>query len=254
MRAGKAPRGSRTSGGDNPSGAKTIHELITVKEPGLSDFLHYDWYRRASLIDHFMAGESDLDSFRRADCREAGDFVNGRYDVATKKARDGVKITMSRLGRVSGLPMRVKKVLSVRADGSALGIDYTLKNESDEEMNTIFGVEFNFSLLAADAPDRYFEARGHMLKERNFRSSGELNNVREFRMVDEWLDYAVEMTFGEEAVLWRFPVETVSQSEAGFERIYQGSAIMPHWHVSVEPGGTWNVGVRLEIARRKKQH
>ncbi len=89
-----------------------------------------------------------------------------------------------------------------------------------------------------------------MQKSRNFASAGELNNVSVVRMVDEWLGYSLTLDFSEVAVLWRFPVDTVSQSEAGFERVYQGSSIMPLWRISLKPGGKWNVGIKFALDRR----
>jgi alpha-amylase len=44
------------------------------------------------------------------------------------------------------------------------------------------------------------------------------------------------------------PVETVSLSETGFERIYQGSAILLSWPLALRPGDTWEVGIRLSQA------
>jgi hypothetical protein len=43
-------------------------------------------------------------------------------------------------------------------------------------------------------------------------------------------------------------VETVSQSEAGFERVYQSSMVMPVWRISLLPGKTWDaeIGVLVE--------
>lgn len=47
--------------------------------------------------------------------------------------------------------------------------------------------------------------------------------------------------FGLEATLWRFPIETVSQSESGFERIYQASSLLLHWALRLQPGQDWPV-------------
>ena len=33
-----------------------------------------------------------------------------------------------------------------------------------------------------------------------------------------------------------YPVETVSNSEGGFERVYQGSSLLARWPVSLAPG------------------
>jgi alpha-amylase len=46
------------------------------------------------------------------------------------------------------------------------------------------------------------------------------------------------------AGLWAFPIETVSVSEAGFERVYQGSAVLLHWPVAGDADRAVHVEVR----------
>jgi hypothetical protein len=42
-------------------------------------------------------------------------------------------------------------------------------------------------------------------------------------------------------------VETVSLSEGGFERIYQGSALLVSWPIEIGPGGTWDGALDLSL-------
>jgi hypothetical protein len=232
------------------TGAATIHERMGAKEEGLFKYLHYDWYRKASLIDHFLGQEMDFEAFRNSTHNEAGDFVKGAYSSTVKKQGGKVTAVLSRTGEVQGQPVLVRKTVTVKEDESGLQADYVLRNVGGEELNTAFAVEFNFSLLAGNSPDRYFEVPGHSLKDSNFASAGELNNVQEVRMVDEWLGYVLTLSFGEKAALWRFPVETVSQSEAGYERVFQGSSVVPVWRVTLRPGVDSALSIKLNLARR----
>jgi hypothetical protein len=45
-------------------------------------------------------------------------------------------------------------------------------------------------------------------------------------------------------VAWWAPVETVSNSEGGFERVYQGSGLLLSWPLALGPGATFTVGLR----------
>ena len=45
--------------------------------------------------------------------------------------------------------------------------------------------------------------------------------------------------------MWAFPVETVSQSEGGFELVHQSVCVQPHWMVSGDAEGRWGVKMRL---------
>ena len=47
--------------------------------------------------------------------------------------------------------------------------------------------------------------------------------------------------------LWTFPVETVSQSEGGFELVHQSVAVMPHWFVQGDAEGRWSVTMKLTV-------
>jgi alpha-amylase len=227
--------------------AKTIHERVVVKEEGLQHHLQYDWYQRASLLDHFLESGVDLANFMRLEYYEAGDFVRGTYAVQTRKQKDAAVVVLERAGTAAGLQVRLRKTLILRASCPEVVARYEIANVDEEELNTTFGSEFNFSLLAGNAPDRYYEIPGHTLDKRNLASQGETNNVRQVGLVDEWLKLTVTLALAQPAVLWRAPVETVSQSEAGFERVYQSSMVMPLWRISLPPGKVWDMEMRLRI-------
>ncbi|MFI5253830.1 MAG: alpha-amylase/4-alpha-glucanotransferase domain-containing protein, partial [Candidatus Limnocylindrales bacterium] len=48
-----------------------------------------------------------------------------------------------------------------------------------------------------------------------------------------------------------FPIETVANSEAGFERVYQGSALLFRWPVALAPGGSARVRLRLAVSEAR---
>ncbi len=226
---------------------KTIHERVVVKEEGLEGHLFYDRYKRGSLLDHFLGSGVDLAGFMRSDYDEAGDFILGAYDVKQKKHEAVAKIMLEREGKISGLAARLRKEISLHQAAREFIVRYEIVNLSAEELNTSFGSEFNFSLLAGDAHDRYYDIPGHTLDKRNLASIGETNNVKQVSLVDEWLKLRLTLMFSRSASLWRAPVETVSQSEAGFERVYQSSMVMPIWRLSLLPGKSWEAEIRVKV-------
>ena len=116
-----------------------------------------------------------------------------------------------------------------------------------EKRKTNFGVEFNINLLAGDAPDRYYEIPGHFLEDRKLASVGALNDVTEVHLIDEWNRMETVLKTNKSCHLWRFPVETVSLSESGFEKIFQGSCLLLYWPLELEPGEKFEVTVELGI-------
>jgi hypothetical protein len=228
-------------------GVKTIHDRVAVKEEGLQYHLLYDWYTRGALLDHFLGSGVDLASFMRHEYYEAGDFVLGAYSMTSKKSKNSAVVTLERDGHVAGLRVKLRKVLSLRAAASEFIVEYAITNLSGEELNTSFGAEFNFSLLAGNAHDRYYDIPGHSLDKRNLASSGETNNVNQVSLVDEWLRLKLMLIFSQPAVLWRAPVETVSQSESGFERVYQSSLVMPIWRISLGADTSWETKITVTV-------
>jgi alpha-amylase len=231
----------------NAGEAKTIHDRVVVKEEGLQHHLIYDWYARGCLLDHFLESGVDLASFMRSEYYEAGDFILSAYQTETRKQKDTAVVILEREGMVEGLRTRIRKTIFHHASIPEILVRYEIANTAREELNTTFGSEFNFSLLAGNAHDRYYDIPGHVLDKRNLASIGETNNVGRVSLVDEWLKLSVILSFSEPAVLWRAPVETVSQSEAGFERVYQSSMVMPLWRISLAPGKTWKTEIRVRI-------
>ena len=62
-------------------------------------------------------------------------------------------------------------------------------------------------------------------------------------MVDEWQRVRIGFHAPHAAHFWIAPIETVSESEDGFERIYQGSQIMAVWPVELTSGAGGDAGV-----------
>ncbi|HEY6009924.1 MAG TPA: alpha-amylase/4-alpha-glucanotransferase domain-containing protein, partial [Nitrospirota bacterium] len=175
------------------------------------------------------------------------DFILGAYNVKSKKSGSSAVVTLERDGVVAGLPVKLRKELFLRSGSGEFIVTYAITNRSSEELNTSFGSEFNISLLAGNAHDRYYDIPGHSLDKRNLASIGETNNVARVSLVDEWLRLKLTLAFSRPAILWRAPVETVSQSEAGFERVYQSSMVMPIWRISLLPGHAWEAEIRAKI-------
>ena len=69
--------------------------------------------------------------------------------------------------------------------------------------------------------------------------------------MDEWQNVAatIEAPFAKE--FWITPIETISESEEGFERVYQGSQILAVWPLELAAGKAWTgeLSLRVEAAR-----
>ena len=239
----------------SPTKTKTIHEIFDSKEKSLDQYLHFDRYRKASFLDHFISESTDLESFRRCQYQEEGDFIQRPYDIEARRKEKYQEILFSCRGKVGkdgkGDPVNLGKTFSVSPSQRGVKAAYQI-TYGGEKRKTNFGIEFNINLLAGDAPDRYYDIRGHRLEDRRLASIGELEDVSEVQLVDEWVGMKVVLKTDRNCNLWRFPVETVSLSESGFERIFQGSCLLLYWPLDLEPEREFQVSLDLEIYSLEK--
>jgi len=234
--------------------AATVHDGVVAKEDQLHEHLHVDWYRRASLIDHFFGEGVTLPALARCRYAELGDFVNQPYTASVRTRGEEVELTAAREGALwrDGIPhrLRVLKCITYRDGSDRLEIDYTVANLERTPVRIRFGVEFNVGMLAGNAHDRYFEIEGRRPTDARLASSGEDRDVTRVRMIDDWLGVEAGLEFSMAASFWRFPIETVSLSESGFERLYQSSVLVPHWNARLDPHGAFSLRIRHWLARR----
>jgi alpha-amylase len=101
----------------------------------------------------------------------------------------------------------------------------------------LFGCEWNINLLGGGHNElAYYAVPGRELEDWHLDSSGELENVAAITLGNRQLGIEIQLQLEPEARLWRFPVQTVSNSEAGVELVYQGSCLLPLFPMSVYPG------------------
>jgi alpha-amylase len=239
------------AGKASTEGVPSIHDLVKVKEPGLENYLVYDKHRRLSLQDHFMPVDTSISDFMNVKYKELGDFVTEPYIPMIKKTSSEIELKLKRKGTVlmdkKALPVEILKVISILKGQSLINISYEISNLSEEVLDAVFGVEFNFSMLAGASLDRYYVFPGKSVDERSLASIGEIEGCSNLKIIDEWKGFGVSLESGSLDRLWRFPIETVSQSESGFERTYQSSLVLPNSRIMIEPGGKWAGSLKLLI-------
>jgi alpha-amylase len=199
-------------------GTKTIHEQILIKDTDIKDYMLYDSYRRASLLDHFLPEGTSLDNVMRSEFEELGDFIHGIYSLEPSQKGDEVQITLSRNGSVNNIPFKVQKTVKLT---KPLELRVNYKIDGNEVFSGLFAVEFNISLLGSPYASILVGDRNIPIRNKEAH-----HRIKEFHLKDEFLNLEIHYRFGEEIDLWHYPVETISMSEQGMERLYQGTAFL----------------------------
>ena len=202
----------------------SIHQILGSKEKDLEKHLHYDVCRRLSLLDHFFLEELSLREFTDSKYSEAGDFIGARYG-SRQRTRHGVReIIFEKRGHLvtplSKYALGLKKVVTPKGD-SGLCVRYSIQNNSREAVRFVWGVEFNFSIGEDYA-----------------RHGVAADRVKEWILNDAWRGIKIRFVSREEVQFLAAPVETISESESGLERTYQGLGVLLQRHFFLKPKET----------------
>ncbi|MCA9077025.1 MAG: DUF1926 domain-containing protein [Planctomycetaceae bacterium] len=232
---------------DNGDGGGTvsIHDLVHFKQPDLDQKLTYDRWPRKSLVDHFLRPGLTLEEFDQGE-GEIGDFLTGVYDSRLRRSDRRVEAVLTRVGHADEHAVSVTKTVSLdTSTGGLLQVDYLLENlPVGQPLH--FAVEFNFASMAAGADDRYFYgADGGQLGQ--LQSVLGIDETDRIGLVDEWLGVDASLDLSTAGGIWTLPVQTVSQSEGGFELVHQSAAVIPHWEFTPDESGRWSVTIKLTL-------
>ena len=221
--------------------ARPIHGTAAPTQAGLDALLAYDELRRGSLIDGFFDdGSTPLDPVAPwAAARYV--LAGARLDCAVREAPDGVSVVLSRAA-TADLPAALEKRVTIH--DATLEVDYRLRPAAG--LTGRWAVQWNLALTAGDAPDRYLDLAGRP----TLGSTGHETSRSAVTMIDEWAAVEAQLRWSPAAELGWGPVETVSLSEGGFERIYQGTALLIVWHLDVAPGDECRLTATLRLSRR----
>ena len=236
----RAPRGGAVAdGGDGLATAAptSIHDMVRVKEPGLAARLVYDAYERRSGLVRFLGPDATRRATGpRAGATELGDAVDGAFDLVD-------------LG--PGPPRHPP-----RGDDRRGGRDGRRRRSSSAATG---GARRSRAQVRAGAPRRAGHRRAArprvdaddarrrrqpvgLVGGRRRRGPATTSPARRPGVTDPRPGQRLhrrsrsQTDLDEPADAWWAPIETVSNSESGFERVYQGSGLLLSWPLRLAPG------------------
>ena len=231
-------------GANNGQGAAaSIHDRVVFKQAGLEQRLQYDVTPKKSLIDHFLPEHVSVESLARGEVGDLGDFAQGVYEAKIRRAADKVQVQATRQGSVNAREIRITKAVTLEAGSTTLDIAYQLEGlPPDQPVH--FAIEFNFAALPSGADDRYFyDDRNPKLGQLG--RVLDLKDAKQLGLVDEWLGIDVSLSANRPTNFFTYPIETVSQSEGGFELVHQSVCVQPHWVIRADASGRWSVVLQM---------
>jgi hypothetical protein len=234
---------------------KTIHDIVATKEAGLSAYLHYDRHERRSGLVHVLPadGSTDVADFVAVRYEELGDFAEGAFEPVV--AADD-RLVARRLGSVRSdgfdRPLVVEKTYRFGGGRSdpTLELETKLENPGEAALAFELAVEWNVNLLGGGHnPEAFYEAEAGERTPHDV--PGEAPSASTIAFGNDFEGVRVSATAEPAARLTWYPVETVSNSEGGFERSYQGSSLLFRWPIALAPGESRTCAVRFGVTQTR---
>jgi hypothetical protein len=212
--------------------AHSIHDQVGAKEPNLERFLRYDRSPRHSfrlLLFDPARTHNEYDSLQLGEVPGfATDVFQPRHSSA-----GSAELCMERLlpefaaDAESPPRLLVTKEFSFgpSPQGCEISCEISLSLSEPIPRSMCVGIESVVNFLAPADSDRFFETPDGP---HNLRFSGSLPGPL-LRMEDGWQRIRLTLHAPSVAEYWVAPIETISESEGGFERVYQGSQILALW-------------------------
>ena len=224
--------------------AASIHDRVVFKQEGLEKKLQYDRAPRKSLLDYFLDDDVSLEQVARGELEDRGDFAGHTYEARVQRNPDRIRVQLTRTAMAFDFPLTITKGIALTAGSEVVEIAYMLEG-LPQNRDLHFAVELNLAGLPPQADDRYFfrgdQRLGHL------GTVLDLEKGSSIGLADEWMGMRVNLEANRPTPFWTFPVETVSQSEGGFEAVHQSVVVMPHWRVRGDEQGRWTTTMNLVV-------
>ncbi|MDR7467298.1 MAG: DUF1926 domain-containing protein [Armatimonadota bacterium] len=220
-----------------PAAVETIHtERVRVKEPHLERLLVYDRYRRAAFLDHLLPAGATLEAWA---AEEFPVPFAGQPYLADPPAGPSAAVSCRREAtvRTDGGTAAARIEKRFRADGAAarLQVRYRVTNVGTAALRALFGVETNWAVSEGSTIGIGGSAAG-VAQRRTIQDADVIE------VTDPGWPGPVRCSFPP-ATVWQWPIETVSNSEGGFERTFQGLTCVTLWPLSLAPGETREIAI-----------
>jgi hypothetical protein len=237
---------ARQDGGASNAGIASIHDLAGAGDKDLERLLVFDSYTRSSLLDHFLLPGTTPEGYASNNYPESGDFAQGRYLVEKADVQsDHAIVEMSRTGQVNGVGFKVSKTIRAGKDARVI-FEYAFECQGHEPVSTLYGCEFNLTLYSDVDRERYYRIP-EADRRREMKETGSEDKLTRFELVNDPDRLCASFSFSRPVSAWFFPLMTVSKSEKGFERTYQGSSLLFLHPLDLSPGEKARFQIELEL-------
>lgn len=225
----------RNTNNDNQNeGHVSIHEIAKKVDEKISKYLVFDKNEKVFGVDHFLNKMPSAEEFQLLQYKENANFFESFYKIIEDKIdKDFAKVIFKRKGKIDGKEINLIKKYIVNSKGGFL-LEATLENKSGEEIEFVYALENNITLLAGGEKDRYYTGEDKRISE-NLSETGEWTG-KIFAMTDEaYIKIKILIECEEETNYLYMPNYTISDAVDKLEMNYQNSTIVCLKKINLKP-------------------
>ena len=243
--AAAADAGDTTSSdaGHDEDAVVSIHGAIRAKDPDLGARLRYDAYERRSGLLRALPPDRAPDAWGGGGDDDLGDPA---APMTVSELAPGRLVTVGR-AVIAGQPVAVTRTIELgggRLDPT-LRVRIEVEHLGSDPIHARLGQEWATTMLGGGGnPAAWWELDGRRV---GHDGRAALESQGSVGQGNDWLGIAAEASVTPAADAWIAPIETISNSEGGVERAYQGSALLLSQLVELGPGDRWSMTVDQRV-------
>ena len=237
----------RNTNNDNQNdGHVSIHEMVKKVDEKIAKYLVFDKNEKVFGVDHFLNKMPSAEEFQLLQYEENSCFFESHYKILSHKLeKDCAIITFNKDGKVNGKNINLNKKYIINFAGGFL-LETIIENKSEEDIEFVYALENNITLLAGGENDRYYIGENKRISE-NLSDAGEFAG-KIFGMTDEaYIKIKILIECEEEANYLYMPNYTISDAVDKLEMNYQNSTIVCLKKMSLKPNEKKSYKLKINV-------
>lgn len=226
-----------TTGRKEEEEVETIHEISKKIPPELREILFYDRRDRRSFWDRILPFSKDLTSVIKGEELVSLADLPYCYDLKGD----------SLLLKVEQFPFDLQKEFFWQVDKEELRVSYRVKSKSPEDISLIFSPQINLSFSSVKTLEILTK------KEKVDADEPGIRDGESIRFIDWGWGYTVFLSAKGARGFHIYPIYTLSQSEKGFDKTFQGLSVEIIYPLRLSPQGEAEFEMKIRVGPAKKK-
>lgn len=229
---------------DADESVKTIHHIQRVKSKEIENYLIYDVYERDNFLLYLTNDSCEFNHYRGRKFTFNKEILEGAYRTIGEEYNSEYRVKYMKDDDLEQVSVVKEFILS----DSKIRNSIIVKNRSDGIKRYRCIVELSLNLFISNDLACYFDFGDGEKKYLDW--EGEIK-CKEIKVIDtvNYLGMRISFLAGKEGSgrWWVFPIYTVSQSEGGYEKVYQGSSVALVEDIEVEGFSSARAYIELDF-------